>query len=157
MSGISGNVVLITGASSGIGKAVAIFLAEKGCRVYGTSRKAPSGETGTEPRAGGGFVRMLQMDVCSEDSVKDAVNQVLAAEGRIDAVVNKMLDQDAVGASRAWSSTSGNGHILLLSGGAKAGSNEGKVRITKLSEGREKTLFVFKYRKTTEHGWQTCG
>lgn len=88
MRRISGNVVLITGASSGIGKAVAIFLAEKGCRVYGTSRKSPSGETGTEPSAGGGSVRMLQMDVCSEDSVKDAVNQVLAAEGRIDAVVN---------------------------------------------------------------------
>lgn len=88
MGRISGNVVFITGASSGIGKAVSSFLAAKGCRVYGTSRKSPSGEAGTEPSADGGFVRMLQADVCSEDSVRDAVNQVLAAEGRIDTVIN---------------------------------------------------------------------
>jgi hypothetical protein len=76
----------------------------------------------------------------------------------IQAVAGKLLDEDAVGASRSWSSPSGHsGHVYLLSGGAKAGSNEGKVRITKIVEGREKKLFTFKYRKTPDKGWATCG
>ena len=39
MKNTYGNVVFVTGASSGIGKAVAEFLMGKGYRVYGTSRK----------------------------------------------------------------------------------------------------------------------
>jgi short-subunit dehydrogenase len=86
MSGVSGNVVVITGASSGIGRAVAVFLMNRGYRVYGTSRKKPSGEI--EAGAGGGFIRMLQLDVCSEESARNAVRLVLEAEGRIDVLIN---------------------------------------------------------------------
>ena len=76
----------------------------------------------------------------------------------IEPVVNKLLDEDAVGARRPWSSPSGSaGNVVLLRGGAKAGANEGKVRITKWTDGRERTLFVFKYRRSIGHGWQTCG
>lgn len=72
-------VVLITGASSGIGYACAKALSSKGYRVYGTSR-TPSGEDW-------GF-RLLQMDVGDDESVGSAVQRILDETGRIDIVVN---------------------------------------------------------------------
>lgn len=88
MGGTSGNVAVITGASSGIGKAAAEFLMNKGYKVYGTSRKKPADEDVVKASSGEGFIRMLQLDVCSGESVRDAVNRVLEAEGRIDVLIN---------------------------------------------------------------------
>jgi len=82
-----GKVVLVTGASSGIGQAIAQLLKDKGYRVYGTSRK-PGSENKSMSADGSGFIRMLQMDVCSEESVKSAVARIIEAEGTIDIVVN---------------------------------------------------------------------
>ena len=79
----SPRVVLITGASSGIGKTCAEYLLSRGYRVYGTSRRAPP--LPAEPAVG---LRMVAMDVTSEDSVRQTVDLVLAREGRIDVVVN---------------------------------------------------------------------
>lgn len=72
-------VVLIVGASSGIGRACATHLATRGLRVYGTSRSAP-----TEP----GPVAILQMDVTDDESVQHAIDAILRREGRLDIVVN---------------------------------------------------------------------
>ncbi|MBC2840732.1 SDR family oxidoreductase [Robiginitalea sp. SC105] len=74
-------VVLITGASSGLGEATANFLAGKGYRVYGTSRN-PSRISGA------GAVRFLRMDVREEASVQEAVAELLRQEGRIDILIN---------------------------------------------------------------------
>ena len=72
-------VVLVTGGSSGLGRAICSRLgAQAGYTVYGTSRKEGSGE---------GF-SLLRMDVTDEASVQAAVQQVLAAEGRIDVLIN---------------------------------------------------------------------
>ena len=84
MSETREQVVLVTGASSGIGKSVADFLAQKGFRVYGTSRKATS-TPGQTPKAA---VTMLCMDVTNSDSVEQALAEVLRREGRIDIVIN---------------------------------------------------------------------
>ncbi|TQF10655.1 SDR family oxidoreductase [Myxococcus llanfairpwllgwyngyllgogerychwyrndrobwllllantysiliogogogochensis] len=73
-------VVLVTGASSGIGEACVELLTVRKHIVYGTSRQ-PS------VRESVGY-RMLEMDVTQDASVRRAVETVLAREGRIDVVVN---------------------------------------------------------------------
>lgn len=91
MKRIYGNVVLVTGASSGIGKTIAYLLMTMGYRVYGTSRKKMDetvGDVNSEPVKSCGFIKMVQMDVCNEDSVKAAVNYILDREGTIDILIN---------------------------------------------------------------------
>ncbi len=75
-------VVLITGASSGIGKACAEHLAGRGWRVFGTQRRPP------ERPQGAGAVEMVAMDVDRDDSVVEAIRSVVDNAGRLDAVVN---------------------------------------------------------------------
>lgn len=81
MASRSNKVILVTGASAGIGAAIATRLSKAGHTVFGTSRKE-----GAEPPAAG--VRMLAMDVRSEASVAQAVAQLLKDAGRIDALIN---------------------------------------------------------------------
>jgi NAD(P)-dependent dehydrogenase (short-subunit alcohol dehydrogenase family) len=73
-------VALVTGASSGIGEAIAAQLAAAGYQVYGTSRRGADGLK----RA----YAMIALDVTSDDSVQQAVATVLQKEGRIDLLVN---------------------------------------------------------------------
>lgn len=75
---MSKKVILVTGGSSGIGKSICAYLASKGHAVYGTSRK---------PQQAEGFT-LLSMDVTDEGSVKKAVDELIAKEGRIDVLVN---------------------------------------------------------------------
>jgi NAD(P)-dependent dehydrogenase (short-subunit alcohol dehydrogenase family) len=74
-------VVLITGVSSGIGRAVADVFAAKGFEVFGTSRNPQR----TEPIAG---VELVQLDVADDASVAAAVSTVVQRAGRIDILVN---------------------------------------------------------------------
>ena len=71
-------VILITGASSGLGAAMLARLARNGNVVIGTSRNGS--EDGTDA--------LLRMDLRDEASVNKAVSSILAIHGRIDVVVN---------------------------------------------------------------------
>lgn len=91
MNKVYGDVVLITGASSGIGKAIGEALVKKGFKVYGTSRKEMTDnytEIISPNNNCNGYMRLIQLDVCSEESIKKAVNLILAKEGHIDILVN---------------------------------------------------------------------
>lgn len=74
------SIALVTGASSGIGKATAERLAIAGYTVYGTSRRVA--QANQQPFA------MLSLDVTSDESVDAAVREVIRLEGRIDLLVN---------------------------------------------------------------------
>jgi NAD(P)-dependent dehydrogenase (short-subunit alcohol dehydrogenase family) len=71
--------ILITGASSGIGRACAGYLVEKGHKVYGASRAV---------KADIFPFKTVIMDVRFDDSVKAAVGRIIDREGKIDTVIN---------------------------------------------------------------------
>ena len=75
--------VLITGCSTGIGRATAEHLAERGWTVYATARSLDS----IRDLEGCGC-RLLPLDVTDERSMEDAVNAVEAAEGAVGVLVN---------------------------------------------------------------------
>ena len=80
--------VLITGASSGIGRASALYLAERGYRVAATSR-AMSRLDGLRREAGRvGHIHCVELDVDSDLSVSQATASVVEEYGRIDVLVN---------------------------------------------------------------------
>ena len=74
-------VALVTGASTGIGKATALALVKAGFEVIGTSRNT----TGAAPYDG---VTFLNLEVASDESVTAAVGRVIQRFGRLDVLVN---------------------------------------------------------------------
>ena len=80
MSKTNPGVALVTGASSGIGRATAKALRSAGFRVVGTSRRAAA-------KSSDG-ITMLTCDVTDDQSVAKLVDEVLAKAGRIDLLVN---------------------------------------------------------------------
>lgn len=71
-------VVLITGASTGLGESIALYLAGRGYRVYGTSRSSVQASP----------FPMLQMDVTSQESIHQGIEKILQREGRLDGLIN---------------------------------------------------------------------
>jgi len=86
---VPSKVVLITGATDGLGKAAAILLAERGYRVYAAGRSVEKrarldqiAHTKNLP------LKSLELDVCSDESVRCAVAHVLSEAGAIDVLIN---------------------------------------------------------------------
>jgi len=77
------NVILITGASSGIGKITAMQLIKEGHIVYGAARRIEKMNDLIEE---GGHA--IQMDVTDETQMEQAVNQIINEQGKIDVLVN---------------------------------------------------------------------
>jgi len=127
---MTGRVVIVTGGSSGIGRATARLFAHQGCRVYEFSRSGADFEG----------VQHVTCDVTDESAVLAAVDAVAAREGRIDVLVNnagfgisgpvesatvedakRLYDVNFFGAVRCIRAAiphmreRGGGHIVLLS------------------------------------------
>jgi 3-oxoacyl-[acyl-carrier protein] reductase len=88
-SPLAGKVSLVTGASRGIGRAIALELAGQGASVYvGARDEARLGEVVSEIRGSGGTAVALRLDVGDRSSVEGAVATILAEQGRLDHLVN---------------------------------------------------------------------
>jgi NAD(P)-dependent dehydrogenase (short-subunit alcohol dehydrogenase family) len=88
------NVILVTGASTGIGRLTALSLAAAGHVVYASMRDT-AGRNATHARelrdrafANGHDLRTVELDVLSQASADDAVRRIVAEQGRLDVVVH---------------------------------------------------------------------
>ena len=72
-------VILVTGATSGFGKAIALALANKGHIVYGTGRN---------PQISNQDIHFIAMDVCNNESIKTAIDQIISEQQRLDVLIN---------------------------------------------------------------------
>jgi NAD(P)-dependent dehydrogenase (short-subunit alcohol dehydrogenase family) len=86
---IAGKVAIVTGAGQGIGKAIALTMAEAGVDVAVVDLNTKTAEqTAAEIRQLGQKALALTANVTKEDQVKEAVAQTIAQFGRIDILVN---------------------------------------------------------------------
>ena len=88
-SELEGTVSLVTGASSGIGEAAAVALAERGSAVAIAARRADRLEqlAGTIEQQGGTAL-VIEADVSSREQAADAVGRTVSELGRLDTLVN---------------------------------------------------------------------
>ncbi len=75
--------IIVTGASSGIGKATALHLIEKGHTVYGLARRVEKMQDILD--MGG---KIMKLDVTDHQQIKEVIETIIQQEGRIDALVN---------------------------------------------------------------------
>jgi len=88
MGALDGRVALVTGASRGIGRAVALTLAAKGANVVAAARGDHAQATVDEIRSRGGCAEMATLDVTDTASIEAVVAAALARSGRVDILVN---------------------------------------------------------------------
>ena len=90
MGNLQGKVALVTGASRGIGKAIAIELAKEGASVIINYSKDDNGAEVTlaEIIAKGGYGKLLKGDISSFETARNIIDQIIESFGKIDIVVN---------------------------------------------------------------------
>ena len=86
---MSNRVAFVTGSSRGIGRAIALSLSREGFYIVVASPEVENNElVAGEIRSGGGEAMTLDLDIGSQESVKEGFGQVLAAKGRVDVLIN---------------------------------------------------------------------
>lgn len=89
MADLQGHVALVTGASQGIGRAVALELAARGATVALSARNEEKlGAVCNEITGAGGQAAVFRMDVGNEEEIKSAVKAAIAQFGKVDILVN---------------------------------------------------------------------
>lgn len=88
MGSLTGRTVLVAGASSGIGAAVAVAAADAGAHVVCFARRAERLAATVAAVTGSGSAEVVVGDATSIDDVTTAVDRALRATGRLDSVVN---------------------------------------------------------------------
>lgn len=107
---LAGRIVLITGASRGLGRGMAVEAARRGARVYVTARQPHSSDQAVaEAARAGGTVTAVRCDLTSPADLVGLVDAVLQDAGRIDALVNNAAHLQFEGidvlAPEAWDAT----------------------------------------------------
>jgi NAD(P)-dependent dehydrogenase (short-subunit alcohol dehydrogenase family) len=104
MRGLSGKVVVVTGASRGMGKGIALAFASEGATVYVTGRTVSPdtsplpgtvGETAAEVERRGGKGIAVQVDLANDREVAALFEQVKQEQGRLDVLVNSAISLPA--------------------------------------------------------------
>src|SRR5688572_5797477 len=86
---MSAPVVLVTGASGGVGRGIAEACGQAGWTVWVAARREAEGSAvAAEVDAAGGSGRFVACDAADEASVRAAVDEVVARDGRLDGVVH---------------------------------------------------------------------
>jgi NAD(P)-dependent dehydrogenase (short-subunit alcohol dehydrogenase family) len=86
---IMAKIILVTGTSTGLGVSIAVQAAQAGHTVYATMRNtAKRGTLDAAAASAGVSVDVLPLDVQDAASIQNAVDVIIAAEGRIDTLVN---------------------------------------------------------------------
>ena len=126
-------VVLITGASSGIGRATAELLAGRGHGVFGGVR----GPATTRPLAG---VELVPLDVRDQASVKACVEEVLSRAGRIDVLINNAginlvgaIEETSIGQAQALFDTNVIGVLRMIQAVLPGMRRQGAGQIVNIS------------------------
>ena len=126
-------VVLVTGASSGNGRATAMLLTQRGYRVFGTSRRPAQ-----SPSTPG--VETLELDVRSDESVRACVAAVLERAGRLDVLVNNAgyelagaLEETTVEEARAQFDTNFFGVVRMVKAALPSMRQQRSGRIVNVS------------------------
>jgi 3-oxoacyl-[acyl-carrier protein] reductase len=88
MFDLSGKVALVTGASRGIGRAIAVRLAEQGATVVAAARGENAAETAAAIMKGGGRAESVGLDVTDHAVVAELPGTIVDRHGRLDIVVS---------------------------------------------------------------------
>ena len=100
MVGLSGKVAVVTGSSRGVGKGIALALAEEGATVYVTGRTVAAGfsplpgtigETAEQCTERGGSGIAIAVDLTNNDQIDALSNRVHREHGRLDVLVNNAI------------------------------------------------------------------
>ena len=95
MSQLEGKIAVVTGASRGVGKGIALALGEHGCTVYVTGRTTGEGERTIDNTArlvsdAGGRGHAIQVDHGDDAQIAALFEKVRADAGRLDILVNNV-------------------------------------------------------------------
>src|SRR5262249_19436954 len=126
-------IVLITGASSGVGGARAELLAARGSRVFGGVRAPPT----TRPLAG---VELMPLDVRDDTSIKACVEEVCNCAGRIDVLINNAgvnlvgaVEETSIGQAQALFDTNVFGVLRMIQAALPALRHQGAGQIINIT------------------------
>src|SRR5262252_9586982 len=84
---LTGKTAIVTGASSGIGQAIAVALAAAGAQIAGVARSAMD-ETARRVEAAGGRFHAIRADLASIEPVERILDETIAWGGRADILIN---------------------------------------------------------------------